>query len=433
MFGWLRPKPPLNSLEKAWTETRLRSLIDHVGRDVWLRTRMVLTNREFLAEAGSLQGDPARLAATLRGYLPVPLQSSSLPSPTSCATAEGSGCGSCGCDASQPKSPESEEDIQVTIAETVRELCRSALAEQQCNASSDDDRTVMADLASVVAGFGIFSANAALRRRTLPVRVWGYALALQACMRDDAVEEWKQYLREDPMLHFNAAQRYLSRNGEPRLMRRQLDGPRGARPLDAIVGQLREGSASQKIAAIWELAALGSGSAPVLDELLGCSHDRDVHVRAEVLGALGAVGTVSQEVMERLGDGLHDLHESVRASSASSLGRLGTPPADLLNDLAEAVCDSSAVVSGRAVEAVARIGPSADVALPALLRTLRTALVACSDERALKVFHSIQAIVPDARARVLDYLDESDHDLRHAALDLLEHLDAHSETQAESA
>jgi hypothetical protein len=433
MFGWLRPKPPLNSLEKAWTETRLRSLIDHVGRDVWLRTRMVLPNRELLAEASSLQGDAPRLAAMLRGYFPVPLQSSSLPSPASCSTAGDAGCGNCGCDSSHSKSPDTEEDIQITIADTVRELCRKALAEQQCSASSDDDRTVMADLASVVAGFGIFSANASLRRGTLPVRVWGYALALQAGARDDAVEEWKPYLREDPMLQFTAAWRYLSRNGESRVMRQQLDSPRGARSLDTIVGQLREGSASQKIAAIWELAGLGSDSAPALAELLGCSHDRDVHVRAESLGAIGAIGEVSHEAMERLGDGLHDLHESVRAASASSLGRLGTPPADLLHDLAEAVCDSSLVVSGRAVEAVARIGPSADVALPALLRNLRGALVACSDERAVKVFQAIQAIVPDARARVLDYLDESDHDLRHAALDLLEHLDAHSGTQAESA
>lgn len=433
MFGWLRPKPPLNSLEKAWTETRLRSLIDHVGRDVWFRTRMVLPNREFLEEASALQSDPARLAATLRGHLPAALQSASLPTPKSCESAPDAGCGSCGGDSSHSKSPDCEQDIQVTIADTVRELCRVALVEQQCEASSDDDRTVMADLASVVAGFGIFSANASLRRGTLPVRVWGYALALQASVRGDAVEEWKQYLREDPMLQFTAAWRYLSRNGESKLLRQQLDSSRAARPLEVIIGQLREGSASQKIAAIWELAALGPGSAPALAEILDCSHDRDVHVRAEVFAVLGAVGVVSQEVLERLADGIHDLHESVRAASASSLGRLGTPPADLMDDLAAAVCDSSLVVSGRAVEAVARIGPTAEVALPALLQTLRAALVACSDERAVKVFRAIQAIVPDAQTRVLDYLDESDHDLRHAALDLFEHLDANSGTQPESA
>jgi hypothetical protein len=74
MFGWLAPTPrcPVDTYEKAWTETRMMWLAERFGKERLLSATVVLPDARFFPERyeGTAQ-DAARLFGRMRDYMGV--------------------------------------------------------------------------------------------------------------------------------------------------------------------------------------------------------------------------------------------------------------------------------------------------------------------------------------------------------------------------
>ena len=145
--------------------------------------------------------------------------------PLDTGTSEGTcepGCSSC-----QEGAAVADEgtgrDSQTAVAELVHAMARAALVNVRYPAASDGDLDSTAELLSMLVGYGVVCANTAQSRRTLPARIWGYALALFAHARREIGADWPAHLHPDPQVHFQAGLRYLRRGGE------SLFEPAGAR------------------------------------------------------------------------------------------------------------------------------------------------------------------------------------------------------------
>ena len=293
-------------------------------------------------------------------------------------------------------------------------MARAALVNVRYPAASDGDLDSTAELLSMLVGYGVVCANTAQSRRTLPARVWGYALALFAHARRETGADWSTYLHPDPQVHFQTGLRYLRRGGESLFELAGRPPQAGPRSIGQLIHQLSSGTPAARIAAIWELPYNGARAAEALPQLLDCLHTRDAHVRSEAAEAIGRLGRLTPEIQERLIDALHDQQEQVRASAALALGRLRANEEDVIRELAEALCDDSSQVGVRAYEALGSIGPAAHLALPALLLSFRGGPVSCNDRRALELAAAIQAVAPNGESCIMEFLEEQDQDLRHA-------------------
>lgn len=421
MFGWLRPRPPLAPREKAWTETRLQRLVDLVGPEQLRAVKVVSPADESLLPPDSDPHAAARnLAERIRASFPTRLYVPEVkPEASNSAAACGASCSGCA-EGAEPPERGAEQDRAAAIVELVQAMARAALVNARFPAASEGELDRAAELLSIFVGFGVFSANAAQNRRTLPARIWGYALALFAHARDETGAEWAADLHPDPQVHFQTGLRYLRRGGESLFDPQTPAQHRASRSVGQLIGQLIAGAPSARIAALWELPHIGSAAVEEMPHLLKCLQARDADVRSEAVEAIGALGKLTPEIQERLVDALHDRQEQVRASAARALGRLRADEEDVVRELAEALRDDSPLVGVRASEALQAIGLSAQAALPVLLQSFRGALVSCNDRRAWELAGTIKAVAPDGEACIREFLEEQDQDLRHAALDMLE-------------
>src|SRR5262249_56985026 len=119
---------------------------------------------------------------------------------------------------------------------------------------------------------GIFGANAslmefeegdstgawwtALRQGALPARVFGYAMALFAWLRDERSPAWARVLRPDAAEALIAGLRYLRRTGDS-LFRPDVVGVTRVQDPDEVMARLASGTASARLAALWDVPEQG--------------------------------------------------------------------------------------------------------------------------------------------------------------------------------
>ena len=286
--------------------------------------------------------------------------------------------------------------------------------------TSPPELDAWAELASLYLGFGVLAANSTTVRRALPARVWGYALALFAWVRDETKPAWADYLRPDPLSSFRGGLRYLRRGGDSLFRLSTARLRYGAQSVNELTERLTQGPVCGRIAAMWELARKGSDAAGVVPLLVECLHARHVELRAEAANTLGRLGPVAAGTTEELIDVLRDPEPQVRAAAAGALGRMGLDAERVVPELAETLGDDQRSVVREVAESLRQFGLAAAPALPSMLEAFRTALVACDDSQASHLAASLQAIVTDAAACIANFLAEHDADLRHAALDILQ-------------
>jgi len=108
-------------------------------------------------------------------------------------------------------------DPEGLVAWLTHDLARIRLMEHQ----QPEESKMLADLATVLLGVGIFNANAAFREKNttrswgyqrigyLKQREWGYALALFARLREEKDPAWAKHLTPNIRSDFAKSQKYL--------------------------------------------------------------------------------------------------------------------------------------------------------------------------------------------------------------------------------
>ena len=420
MFGWIWPKPPLGAREKAWVETRMHVLADQLGIESLLNARVPRPTSEF--SPATLPGSPADVQLILQricGFLPVEAASvrvdvcdqESLATPPS----QEPNClgGSALCVANTLL-----EKPEMLVATLAQKLCRVLLQRRGGSTAQGAELDRVAELLSVFFGFGVFAANTATDRKVLPTRLVSYSLSLFAWLREEPQPMWASDLSPESAVIFRSGIRYLRRSGDSLLQMATVRRRYGALSVNELSQQLKTGTLSVKIAALWELAAKGPAASDAVPLVVECLRSREVDIRAEAARTLGSMDSMTPDVMLALTDALRDVHESVRAAAAGALGQLGSQAGDVVPELAQALQDESGLVVREAAMALCRFGSGAEPALNPLLEALRRALVDCNDGSARVLAAAVRTIAPNPETHLDAFFDEHDTDLRHAAFDL---------------
>jgi hypothetical protein len=415
MFNLLRGKPPLEAREKAWVETRLHCLTDYWGVEQLLNAKTILPTEEHFPPLATDEAEtPQQLAQQVIHHFPIAATDVQVQLGDGQPQASGANCQSGSCSV-----PTDHQDSRTLVATIAQAVSRALLVQRGHVPAEDRDLDRLAELMSVFVGFGVFAANTADQRRLLPARMVSYGQALCAWMREDLHPAWAAYLEPDAAAVFRSSLKYLRKTGDSLIQTSTVRRRRGALSVNELMLQLRSGSPSVKIATLWEIADKNAAAAEALPLVEECLDSSNSDLRAVAAETLGSLGDAASPAVRRLAECLEDRHENVRASAAAALGRLCPQDEVVLSELAAAVQETDRRVVRSAAWALAQYGPNAEASLPQVLAAMRAALVECNDPTARLLLDTVRAIVADPEPCVLEYFDEQDADLRHAAVDLL--------------
>jgi hypothetical protein len=269
MLGWFSPRCPVSTWEKAWTETRMRWLVDQFGLERLQRAEVILPEERYFPDPyRGLAADAQRMMERLCGYMGVPPHTVELKvtSDTQLPRAVGSyqrdrpgGPALVRVAASQLANP------QALVATLAHELAHEVLLGGGFLADTVPDHEQITDLLLVYLGVGVFAANTTLheeyhsegplswwiigRQGYLPARVYGYGFALFAFLRGAAHSPWSAYLRRDAASVFRSGLDYLHKTGDALCRPDTIGVKRDPLAPSEAVERLRTGTPGARLAA----------------------------------------------------------------------------------------------------------------------------------------------------------------------------------------
>jgi hypothetical protein len=424
MFGWFRPKLPLDLSHAVAVDRRMSRLAQAFGVDRLRGAVVVRPNPEFFPEPhhGADEG-ALRLHRRVCDWMGVHPGRAVLelappdanPSWAWCCTWAGGDPGrlilSRACLA----------DPMMLVAALSHGLAQRLLADAGFNSSGG--LRALAECLTVFLGLGIFPANATVQQKNvrqggvfrwsisrhgaLTEAQFGYALALFAWLRgEEPTPAWAADLQVNVREPFGQSLKYLAKTGDSQF--KPTDDEAGmpeetrvARRIDAL------GAASRgaRLAALWDIQALGPKAAAAVSCLTEMLKAGDDDLQTQAADALGAVGPAAEAVVPALADAVVQDHDrplrkaaagalgaigrrpeaavpalmdllkaedgSERITAAWALGRFGAEAGQAAGFLADMLQDGNCTVAEEAAYALGAIGGVAAAAMPALLKALR--------------------------------------------------------------
>lgn len=429
LLGWWKPKCPVGLREKAWVELRLRWLAEQFGADRLTRGEMITPTAQFFPD--DYDGTPAAARVLLDRvcqYMGVPPSEVQLRVQPSEAMPGAAGVYEPG----QIHIAETEVADAFALTKTLaHEVAHHLLIGRKLLAGEHDSEWVT-DLATVVFGFGVFLANATVcdkhermghwswwsvgRLGYMPSRVTGYALAILAWLRGEPKPAWAGFLRHDAADAFRQGLDYLTRTEDSLVRPENLKRNDLPSSLHRLLVQLEDGSGSEAVAALWELASRGPAAGEAAASVAHCLTDRRPAIRAEAARTLATFGPAAQPVVESLVDAMGDAEREVRAAAAYALGQLHVDGETAVPSLIDRLEDTETIET--VAWALAQFGPAAAPALPRLLAALRSQL-GCLEEAIDYLVYAVRAIAPDPEAELRQLIESCDPDLQLQADHLL--------------
>ncbi len=177
MLGWLRssPKPPIETYDKAWTETRMLWLADHFGIDRMRNAKVLCPVREDFPDPYSATAeDVQRIMLRLCGVLGIdPLRvelrlvdGSELPGAAGLYEPSKDG------PAIISIASSTLDDFQGVVSTLAHELAHELLLGQGHLTAQTEDHERVTDLLPVFLGLGVFTANATVTDGTIRTGNW---------------------------------------------------------------------------------------------------------------------------------------------------------------------------------------------------------------------------------------------------------------------
>ena len=434
-MGWFTPNPPLISIEKAWVERRMCWLADHFGIERLLNTEVILPTEEYFPAA--YQGSPDcahQIMLQLCEHLGIsadPIELVVLPDeqmPEAAGLYEKQDHTVIRVAQSQLRDPER------LVATLAHELSHELLYGRGLISDESPDHEWVTDLLPVFLGLGIFGANSVLREGTermgayeqwamssqgyLPARMFGYSLAVFAFLRGELDPSWAQYLRLDAASVLKSGIRYLKKTDDTLLHPDSVYRRSSPVPESDLLIQLRSGSASARIAAVWDVRERELASTEIVEAVCGCLDHRDPYLPGEAADCLGSMGEAAQGAIPHLFRLLQHHEAGARAKAGAALLRLNAPPDDLIPDLTLLLQEQNKRIALVVAEGLIVYGKKAEQLAPKVLDQVRIALIDCDDHTSFPLLAVLPFIVEDAEQTTRDFF-AYDNELCEMALSIL--------------
>jgi hypothetical protein len=437
MFGWFSPRCPVETWAKAWTETRMLWLADRLGVRRLVEAEVVLPTDEYFPEPyRGTEADARRMLGRLCDFMgldpgAVRLRVSPdfrLRGAAECYERQAPG------ERSIIHVAESQfQDPQALIATLAHELAHEILLGGGLLDADVPDHEWITDLLMVYLGVGVFAANSALREEYqdtgawsrwsigkqgyLPARVFGYAMALFAFLRDEPDPSWANHLRPDAASALRGGLRYLHKTGDS-LFHPETVAARRGRPtqMEAAV-RLRSGTPAARLAALWEVQEHSLTGSDCLEAVTECLGHRDPAVAGEAARALARFGAAAAPAVPALLRTLWSPHAEARAGAAEALGELGLQAETVVPELCVLLGDRHRAVFTAAAAALGQFAVEADPpSIRRLLAALEVALVECDYPQVDVLARALLAVTANPARCVADYFAGGDGELRRLAL-----------------
>jgi tetratricopeptide (TPR) repeat protein len=245
VFGWLQARCPIDPGAKRWTEDRIGWLLGQFGRERLKNASMVVPARQFFPDRYDNSERAARAlfdrTCAFMGIDPAGVELvfyQPTHRPGFARSLVRSHLGWAG----QFKLREGSNVVEVNVtylplpesllAVFAHELSHQILLGSKRICAEDQDHELVTDLATVFFGLGIFNANESftdhfrvnrrgdeiLRTGYLTPRIWGYALALCAWLRNEKKPAWAGWLRPAIRKTFRRSLTYLLRTGDAQVV-----------------------------------------------------------------------------------------------------------------------------------------------------------------------------------------------------------------------
>lgn len=456
MLSLLKPRPPVDVREKVWTESRMLWLAQRFGIERMSRGVIVLPTAEFFPEA--FDNDPEAVPAifervcTFMGSSPERFQ---IELGDCC---RGGSCGNPGPAESEPDqsvlqlSSDDLDDPERLIATMARAVARDELRRLNVQDDLKDDFDSMSDLLPVFLGLGIFQANTAVKSQAYQAQGWeywsirgagylqsrvpGYAMALMAWVRSEAKPPWAKMLGTDAAHAFRRGLRYITSTGDSLFRPENAGQPEETRSWSTVVDELRNGTETQQLAAIWRLLREQSGPPEAMNALAECVRHRNPIIVAEAARAVATIGPPAEAALPFLLDKVQSPQAEIRIFSALGITRI-QPPLDSRADGYEVaeqlellLEDHNPAVVDAALRGLSRYGSDAQRlvprAIPGIVRLSRD----CNFELLNSAITHVAAISPDPRALLTELLEDTDTELSQRVLESLDEVQGRSGAEA---
>ncbi len=238
MFGWPRPKCPVQPELKLWIERRMAWLTDHFGWEYCLNRTIVLPCHEAFRDSYEpTEEGVLRLLQFLCDHAGVREQEvKTFIEPGGNEAEVQSLYGFHGLrmdDDGRYRTSLSgwhQEDLGRVAAGLAHSISRYVLLHDGICLGDEPDFDAVAELLSITLGFGVLAANAVLRDCTSKVgaleawsisrigkldhRAYGYALGVGAWNRGERGQKWPNSLRQDVFAAFRQTEKYLRITGD---------------------------------------------------------------------------------------------------------------------------------------------------------------------------------------------------------------------------
>lgn len=435
MLGWFSPKCPVDTWEKAWTETRMRWLADQFGIDRLLNAEVILPTEQYFPDpfAGT-EADARRLLDLVCGYMDVDPGRVELEVCADVQLPGAAGHYHAGERAVIRVAQSQLANPERLAATLTHEVSHELLLGQGRLAPEVADHEWVTDLLPAFLGIGIFAANAVLdeeyvshgqwswwrmgKQGYLPARMFGYAFALFAFVRDERDPPWASYLRLDASAALKGGLRYLRKTNDTLFRAESIRAARHPPSVGELASRLQAGSPSARLGAVWEVREHSLTAAELVPPLVDCLRNQDEHLSGEAARTLAQFGTAAEPAVALLLDAvLLDGRAGTRAGAAYALGGLRARPEEAVPALGTLLEDRDADVVCAAAWALRQFGPSAAPAASRLLNALRAATLNGEHTLIDLLAGTLLAVVPDPERQIREHFGPDERELRRLALE----------------
>ncbi|GDX95688.1 hypothetical protein LBMAG47_13520 [Planctomycetia bacterium] len=386
---WFKPRCPLDTGEKAWTEYRLRWLVDRFGLDLINRVEFLLPEDLWAKPWKGTEAEAQEILDRVCAHMETPRERLSLEFVDDDQLPNAVGHYDYSDWRPTIRIARSQLEDPVALSATLaHEVAHDVLLAGKYQTGNEADLEDVTDLLPTIYGAGLFAANATVRSTNwrsgnwegwniskqgyLPSRTFGYAFALLTLFRDECDPPWAERLRPDAAETFRLGLKFLRGGGDTLFHPASYRSDRGDPTPGELLQQLQHASPTFRLAALWDVA---EPDAVTVDAVVDCLGDRDPHVAAAAGHRLAELDFIHERGRDELVRRLESPIEIVRLGVIHAVGRLRLSPGESLGILKRLLFHESRAVSLAAVIAVGRFGEEASALAPQLVKALERANV----------------------------------------------------------
>ena len=452
MLGLLKPKPPLEILEKVWTERRMHWLAQRFGLDRMKSATVVLPTTDFFPNTYDAQPDAVSdVFSRVCGFMQTNPDRFDLRIKSCC---QGGTCGKIKSDGEPviELSAEDVEDQERLIATFSRAVARDELVRSGHVDPAEGDFDSLTDLLPVFSGMGIFQANTSIKSKAetngsweywsirgagfLQSRVPGYAMALMAWIRGEPSPHWASMLGADAAGAFHKGYKYVTKTGDSLFTPDNASQPSETDSSTAIADAIRRGTDTQKVGAMWKIRDNPSLASDAIGAIADCLRHRESGVAIEAARVLVEVGQPAESALPDLVEKLSAPQAMLRAHCAAAIGAikpaLDACPGGLRveEELIPLLQDRNAVVVDAAMRTLASYGKDAEEAIGSVVPKIVHYARDCEFTLLTSAVAQVAKVVDDPQAFFVERLEKTDPELRDRILEELAAQQAEAEPEA---